>query len=198
MLIVDDEEALAAAMARTLLSRGIESDVALSAAEARAYFQARDYALVLLDVKLPDESGYGLLEELRSGRPDTAVVMITGVDDPELGRAALDHGAYGYVIKPVGATQLYLLAVTSLRRRAEGRRGLPRSTTTFADLLAGLAGSEARINAVVDGGSIVSGVLRDVGTDVLVVTAEPGGDHVYLLLSAVSEVWSMSMTSSSW
>src|SRR5207249_6825773 len=59
-----------------------------------------------------------LLEELRSIRPDTAVVMISGVDDPELGTAALEHGAYAYHVKPVGATQLYLLVVNNLRRRS--------------------------------------------------------------------------------
>lgn len=118
LLIVDDEEALARVMARTLRSRGFESDVALSAAQARQLFQANDYALALLDVRLPDESGYGLLQELRDSRPDTAVVMISGVDDPELGKAALEHGAYSYLVKPVGATQLYLVVVNSLQRRS--------------------------------------------------------------------------------
>jgi phosphoserine phosphatase RsbU/P len=118
LLIVDDEEALAKVMQRTLRSRGFESDVALTAAEARRQFEANDYALAVLDVRLPDESGYGLLEELRSKRPDTAVVMISGVDDPELGKAALEHGAYAYLVKPVGATQLYLMVVNTLQRRS--------------------------------------------------------------------------------
>jgi sigma-B regulation protein RsbU (phosphoserine phosphatase) len=117
LLIVDDEELLAKVMQRTLRSRGFESDIALTAAEARQRFEATDYALALLDVRLPDESGYGLLEELRSRRPDTAVVMISGVEDPELGKAALEHGAYAYMVKPVGATQLYLTVVNNLGRR---------------------------------------------------------------------------------
>jgi len=118
VLVVDDDEPLANAMARILRSRGFESDVALNGAQARQLIETREYAIALLDVKLPDESGYGLLEELRSRRPDTAVVMISGVDDPELGRAALEHGAYAYHVKPVGATQLYLLVVNNLRRRS--------------------------------------------------------------------------------
>ncbi len=116
-LIVEDEEALAKAMSRTLRSRGIEADVALSGAEARQRFESNAYALVLLDVRLPDESGYGLLGELRSRWPDTAVVMISGVDDPELGKAAVEHGAYAYYVKPVGATELYLAVVNAFRRR---------------------------------------------------------------------------------
>ncbi|TMB78604.1 MAG: response regulator, partial [Chloroflexi bacterium] len=114
ILVVDDDEPLARVMARVLRSRGFECDVALTASEARRLLAANEYAVALLDVRLPDDSGYGLLEELRSTRPDTAVVMISGVDDPELGKAALEHGAFAYHVKPVGATQLYLLVVNNL------------------------------------------------------------------------------------
>jgi phosphoserine phosphatase RsbU/P len=117
-LIVDDEEALAKVMQRTLKSRGFQSDVAFSGAAARQLIDTNEYALALLDVKLPDESGYGLLEELRVKHPDTAVVMISGVDDPELGKAAVEHGAYAYFVKPVGATELYLAVVNAFRRRS--------------------------------------------------------------------------------
>ncbi len=118
LLIVEDEEALAKAMARTLRSRGFEVDIALTGAEARERFGAVDYPLVLMDIRLPDESGYGLLAELHKKGRAPAVVMISGVDDPELGRAAVEHGAYGYFVKPVGATEMYLAAVNALRRRS--------------------------------------------------------------------------------
>ena len=118
VLVVDDDEPLAKVMARVLRSRGFECDVALTGSEARRLVEAKDYAVALLDVRLPDESGYGLLEELRATRPNTAVVMISGVDDPELGKAALEHGAFAYHVKPVGATQLYLLVVNNLQRRS--------------------------------------------------------------------------------
>lgn len=118
VLVVEDDEPLARVMVRVLRSRGFECDCALSGAEARKLIEGQEYAIALLDVRLPDESGYGLLEALQSSRPDTAIVMISGVDDPELGKAALEHGAYAYHVKPVGATQLYLLVVNNLRRRS--------------------------------------------------------------------------------
>jgi sigma-B regulation protein RsbU (phosphoserine phosphatase) len=117
VLIVEDEQPLAEAMARILRSRGFQAEIALTGAEARERFGAVDYALVLMDVRLPDESGYGLLGELRKKLPAPAVVMVSAVDDPELGRAAVEHGAYGYFVKPVGATEIYLAAVNALRRR---------------------------------------------------------------------------------
>jgi sigma-B regulation protein RsbU (phosphoserine phosphatase) len=117
-LIVDDEEALAKVMQRTLRSRGFDSDIAFSGAAARELIDSKEYGLALLDVRLPDESGYGLLGELKAKHPDTAVVMISGVDDPELGKAAVEHGAYAYFVKPVGATELYLAVVNAFRRRS--------------------------------------------------------------------------------
>ena len=136
VLIVEDEQPLAKAMERTLRSRGFEVDIALSGAEARERFGAVDYALVLMDIRLPDESGYGLLGELHKNRPAPAVVMISGVDDPELGKASVEHGAYGYFVKPVGATELYLAAVNALRRRSlelEYRANLERLESMVAE-----------------------------------------------------------------
>jgi len=136
LLIVEDEQALANAMARTLRSRGFQADIALTGAEARERFGSVEYAVVLMDIRLPDESGYGLLEELHKKRPAPAVVMISGVDDPELGKAAVDHGAYGYYVKPVGATEMYLAAVNALRRRSlelEYRANLERLETMVAE-----------------------------------------------------------------
>src|SRR5260370_24458694 len=62
--------------------------------------------------------------------------MISGVDDPELGKAAVEHGAYGYYVKPVGATEMYLAAVNALRRRAlelEYRANLERLEAMVAE-----------------------------------------------------------------
>src|SRR5258706_2526950 len=102
LLIVEDEESLAKSMARMLKSRGIDADTAFSGAEARQRMAARDYEVVLLDVRLPDESGYGLLGELRALKPDVAVVMISGVDDPDLGKAAVEHGRLAEVRVEIG------------------------------------------------------------------------------------------------
>jgi sigma-B regulation protein RsbU (phosphoserine phosphatase) len=136
LLIVEDEQALATAMARTLRSRGFVADIALSGTEARERYGAVDYDLVLMDVRLPDESGYTLLGELNKKRPAPAVVMISGVDDPELGRAAVENGAYGYFVKPVGATEMYLAAVNAVRRRTlelEYRSNLERLESMVAE-----------------------------------------------------------------
>jgi serine phosphatase RsbU (regulator of sigma subunit) len=177
VLVVDDDEPLARVMARILQSRGFECDVALNGAQARTFFEAKDYAVVLLDVRLPDESGYGLLEELRATRPNTAVVMISGVDDAELGKAALEHGAYAYHVKPVGATQLYLLVVNNLRRRS-----LEMDNRTNVDRLEGLVAErveQMRRAAELQAGMLPSSPFKGEGFEVaahLTAAREISGD----------------------
>src|SRR5260370_15786500 len=93
LLIVEDEQALANAMARTLRSRGFQADIALTGAEARERFAAVDYALVLMDIRLPDESGYGLLDELHKKRPAPAGGMDSGCRDSTVGEGFVSDRA---------------------------------------------------------------------------------------------------------
>jgi len=161
---VEDEEPLAKVMARTLRGRGFECDIALNGGAARSLIASNDYAIALLDVRLPDESGYSLLKELRSTRRDTAVVMISGVDDPELGAAALENGAYAYHVKPVGATQLYLLVVNNLRRRSlemEHRVSLERLEAMLAE-----RSEQMRRAAELQAGMLPASPLREDGFEI--------------------------------
>src|ERR1700724_1587767 len=164
LLIGEDEQALATAMARTLRSRGFVADIALSGTEARERYSAVDYDLVLMDWRLPDESGYTLLGELNKKRPAPAVVMISGVDDPELGRAAVENGAYGYFVKPVGATEMYLAAVNAVRRRTlelEYRSNLERLESMVAER----SGQMARA-AALQAGMLPASPLKGEGFEV--------------------------------
>jgi two-component system response regulator len=161
ILVVDDEEALAKVMVRTLRSRGFEADTALTAAQARQQFEVHDYALAILDVRLPDESGYGLLEELKARRPGTAVMMVSGVDDPELGKAAIEHGAYAYLVKPVGATQLYLMVLNTLRRRSLEREHVE-STARLESMVAERA-EQMRRAAELQAGMLPASPLKEDG-----------------------------------
>ncbi|MBP8827240.1 MAG: HD domain-containing protein, partial [Nitrospira sp.] len=75
------------------------------------------YALVLCDVNMPGESGMDLIRHILTQYPSTAVIMITGLDSPVLANAALDMGAFGYVIKPFEANEVLINVANALRRR---------------------------------------------------------------------------------
>jgi putative two-component system response regulator len=67
---------------------------------------------------MPGGSGISLVRALRASNPDVAAVMVTGRDDPEVAHAALDSGAYGYVIKPFEANELLIAVHGALKRRS--------------------------------------------------------------------------------
>ncbi|MBL8573010.1 MAG: sigma-54-dependent Fis family transcriptional regulator [Hyphomicrobiaceae bacterium] len=100
ILVVDDDH-----FTRTLLD-GLLSDrcevlrLAESAAEARAAFAADDFNLILMDQRLPDADGLGLLREFRTQRPRLVAIMITGHADVRDAMRAVREGLFDYRTKP--------------------------------------------------------------------------------------------------
>jgi putative two-component system response regulator len=117
LLTVDDEELLRRWAHRVLTTRGYECDVAADAPQARDMLTRRSYDLALLDVRLPGESGMDLLAHVRRFHPGCAAVMVSGEDSTELALAAIEMGAFGYLIKPVTAGELVITVANGLRRR---------------------------------------------------------------------------------
>ena len=118
ILIVDDEDAIRTLLARLLGAHGYECFTAESAAAARRTLKETHIALVLSDVNMPGESGLDFTREVLSEFPDTAVVMVTGLDDRRYADVAIELGAYGYVLKPFKPNELIINVGNALRRRA--------------------------------------------------------------------------------
>lgn len=117
IVVLDDDESLRRAVRRQLERRGHVVLEAASVAEAKTVLGDLDGALVLCDIDLPGESGLTLVQDVRNRQPEIAVVMVTGVDDPEVASAAVERGAYGYVIKPFETNELVISVLNALRRR---------------------------------------------------------------------------------
>jgi DNA-binding NarL/FixJ family response regulator len=62
--------------------------------------------VVLLDVRMPGMDGLTVLEQLRESFPSVAVVMLSGIEDPELVRAALERGAAAFLLKQLDPRDL--------------------------------------------------------------------------------------------
>jgi DNA-binding response OmpR family regulator len=77
ILIVDDEASIRLLYSQELIDEGYEVDAAGTIAEALALLKAHTYAVVLLDIKLKNESGLDLLQNLVRERHDMAVILST-------------------------------------------------------------------------------------------------------------------------
>jgi putative two-component system response regulator len=98
-------------------SKGYACETASDAEDALNKLQASTFALVLSDVDMPGRSGMSLLEEVAQTYAETATVMVTAMDDPDLAERALAMGAYGYVIKPFEPNEILINVSNALRRR---------------------------------------------------------------------------------
>lgn len=129
VLIVDDEEPVRNLFA-SFLSERYTCSTAANSEEALAHLTRESFALVLSDVIMPGLSGVELLREITTRFPDTAVVMISGVDRTQRVLDAVRLGAYDYLIKPVDLDVLQ----TTVERAIERRNFLRDARTYKLDL----------------------------------------------------------------
>lgn len=117
ILIVDDEHQIRSMLARVLEGHGYACTLASTTEEARACLEREAVALILCDVNLPGECGLHLVNHVLRKYPETAMVMVTGVDDPDIASLALQGGAYGYILKPFESNEILINVDNALRRR---------------------------------------------------------------------------------
>ena len=118
VLIVDDEEPVREMIARMVTSSDeLECETAADAAEARMLLAREGFSIVICDVNMPGESGMDLTIWIREHHPDVAVLMATGIDDPQLAQSVLEIGAYGYLVKPFKRHEVQINVANALGRR---------------------------------------------------------------------------------
>lgn len=116
ILATDDRPEVLRLIDRTL-GKHYDCQFASNVEEARKKIAAEEFDLALCDIQMPGESGLTLAEEIVAGSPMMAVVLVTGVDDPEVARTAFAFGAHGYLVKPFWPGQLQITVMSALRRR---------------------------------------------------------------------------------
>ncbi len=119
ILVTDDEPEMLRLVDRALGDQ-YRCEFAGSVAQAHRKLASTHFQLALCDIQMLDGSGLALAKEITEEHPETAVVLVTDKDDPEVARQAFGfgkHGVYGYLIKPFRQGQLLITAMNALRRR---------------------------------------------------------------------------------
>src|ERR1041384_3198389 len=116
-ILVVDDEAIVTTIYSSFLEEKYPCDTAASCDEALALLAKDTYALVMSDIQMPGRNGVELLREIRNRYPDTAVIMVSGIDRPQRIRDALHIGAVDYLTKPCELDVLGLSVDRALERR---------------------------------------------------------------------------------
>jgi DNA-binding response OmpR family regulator len=100
ILVVDDEKNVRLTLTEALSGARYPVDAVESGEEALARLDAREYALVLLDLRLPGVDGLDVLKEIARRRPDVPVVILTAHGTVDAAVAAVQEGARRFLLKP--------------------------------------------------------------------------------------------------
>ncbi len=117
ILIVDDDSSVRDVIAVLLGEEGYVCTAVNSAEAALDAVRHAEFPLVISDVRMPGKDGFWLLDKMREGHPDTAVVMLTAYGDTEAAVECLRSGAADYLLKPPKVTELIRAIERALGRR---------------------------------------------------------------------------------
>ena len=117
LLLVEDERHIATGLVLNFELDGFTVDHVVTAREAEERLQQRRYNVVVLDVMLPDETGFALCRRLRDNGDYTPVIMLTARDAHQDRVVGLQAGADDYLPKPFEFPELLARVRSLLRRR---------------------------------------------------------------------------------
>lgn len=120
LLVVEDEPSLRAVVSRSLTFAGYTVRTVDTIAKARAAIAERPPDLALLDVMLPDGSGFELGGALRSAHPDVALMFLTAKDSIDDRLTGFALGGDDYLPKPFSVAELVARVSAVLRRARPG------------------------------------------------------------------------------
>jgi DNA-binding response OmpR family regulator len=119
ILIVEDERAVARGLEYGLGKEGFKTLWAANGQQALDLARSRDPHLILLDIRLPDVSGWDVCRQLRAEGKRQPILMLTACDEETDKVLGLELGADDYVVKPYSLREV-ISRVRALLRRAYG------------------------------------------------------------------------------
>lgn len=119
ILIVEDEKKTASYLKKGLTEHGFSADIAINGEDGLHLAQTETYDLIILDVMLPERSGWSVIENLRRGGIDVPVIFLSARDTVHDRVHGLELGADDYLVKPFAFSELLARIRIILRRQPQ-------------------------------------------------------------------------------
>jgi len=149
--VVDDDDGIRLTLRQILEREGFQVSTCADAVEFWSLMAATPAALVLLDIQMPGEGGISIARRLRA-ETDTAIIMVTGLNDTVDRVIGLEVGADDYIGKPFDRRELVARIHSVLRRKG---------TTEVSPLAARIDRIASALEAVTDKITDVGGKVAD-------------------------------------
>lgn len=116
ILIVEDEPAILTGIVDLLVGEGFVVNPARDGKEALALYESEKPDLILLDIMIPEKSGYDVCREIRRKDSNIPILMLTAKGQEIDKVVGLEIGADDYIVKPFGVKELLARVRAALRR----------------------------------------------------------------------------------
>lgn len=120
VLLIEDDVMFGQALVRGLRGNDMTVDWVRNGVDGSAALKQSEHEIVLLDIGLPDISGFNILKAARGAGRSSAILIITARDSEESVVRALDLGADDYIVKPF-ALRALLARIRAILRRVSGQ-----------------------------------------------------------------------------
>ncbi|HEX9243127.1 MAG TPA: sigma-54 dependent transcriptional regulator [Anaeromyxobacter sp.] len=153
VLVVDDDASMRHVLSVILTDHGYDARAVASGEDALRELAAREFDLVLTDVRMPGMGGLELLRRIQAQDPHQLVIVMSAYGSHEAALEAMKAGAYDYVSKPFRPDEVVLVL-----RKAEERERLARENRRLRTELSG----EYRLETIVGASAAMQELLRQV------------------------------------
>lgn len=116
LLIVEDNEEIIKGLKYTLAQENFETDICTTVKQVENKIYTNLYDLAILDIMLPDGTGYDICKKIKDVTPDTPIIFLTAKEDENDVVHGFDLGADDYIIKPFRNRELISRINNVLRR----------------------------------------------------------------------------------
>ncbi len=106
VLLAEDDRDMNKIITKKLVSEGYSVDSCFDGEEAFDYITSADYDVIILDIMMPKQDGFAVLEKMRAQNIDTPVIFLTARDAVSDRVKGLDLGANDYLVKPFSFEEL--------------------------------------------------------------------------------------------
>ncbi|MBS1553469.1 MAG: response regulator transcription factor [Bacteroidetes bacterium] len=153
ILVVEDEQKMAAVIKRILNENGYIVDVASDGKEGELKVNDEQYDLLIVDVMLPQQSGLQLCQKVRATNPSIPILVLSALDATDDTVRGLEAGADDYMSKPFESAELIARIRALMRRGSDLKQS---SVLQCSDLELDLTGRVARRN-----GNVIQLTLKE-------------------------------------
>jgi putative nucleotidyltransferase with HDIG domain len=117
ILVVDDDRAIRDVLVECLTDSGYRCEEACDGVEALEKIRGNGFDLVVSDIDMPGMDGVELLREIKTLRPDTEIILLTGIVDVDTAIQSMRLGASDYLTKPFNLTEVFITVEKALDKQ---------------------------------------------------------------------------------